>query len=75
MPAYHFIRTREPKDEIELRIYGDGDTVDMPTLYMCEKCGDQFMNLDALGFSIDICENMFDLLKEYREIYGKAKQP
>ena len=63
-----FVRFRDPKSDIEERICGT--EVPMSPLHMCEKCGDQFMNLDALGFCVNPEENMFDLLKEYRENYG-----
>ncbi len=40
--------------------------------FMCEPCGDQYMNLTALGFCPNIAENMIDLLAEYVENYSKG---
>ena len=71
-PSYMFKRFRAPKTDIEMRIYGDGAEIALAPAFMCEKCGDQFMNLDALGFCIHLGDNMFDLLEEYRENYGKT---
>ncbi len=68
-----FVKWRYPKDDIEERIYGDGGEISMAPVFMCEKCGDQYMNLEALGFCINIEENMFELLKEYQEEYVNPK--
>lgn len=59
---------RHPQYEIEERIYGD--EVPMPAKFMCESCADQYFNLDALGFCIQLTDNMMDLLREYREVYA-----
>jgi len=66
-----FIRTREPRTDLEIKIYGDGeDSITLAPWYMCSACGEQFLNLNEYGYCIDIAENMFDLLKEHREING-----
>lgn len=62
---------RPPKNEIEDRIYGEDGEIPIANKFLCEKCGDQFMNLEALGFCIDITENIMDLLQEYVENYGR----
>jgi hypothetical protein len=66
-----FRRFREPKNDIEERIMGD--EIDIAPWHMCEKCGDQYFNLTALGFCVSIEDNMFDLLKEYTEEYSQWK--
>ncbi len=67
-----FDRFRYPKDEIECRIHGGEDTeINIAPYYMCEACGDQFFNLSALGFCIDITKNMFDLLKDYQHDFAR----
>lgn len=66
-----FVRWRYPKNEIEDRIYGDGAEIPMSPYWMCEACGDQYFNLTALGFCVVPDDNMFELLKEYVEEYGK----
>lgn len=59
---------RRPQDEIEERC--KGDEIRMATQYMCEKCGEQYLNLTELGFCVDIRENMLDVLKEYQAMTG-----
>ena len=58
---------RGPQHDIEESIYGD--EVPMADKFMCESCGDQFYNLDALGFCISLGENMKHLLAEYVDVY------
>ena len=41
--------------------------------YQCEACADQYFNLTALGFCVDPCENMFDLLREYQQLAQEAR--
>lgn len=65
-----FTRERCPKDDIEEKIYGDGPTIQMCSLYHCEKCGEIFLNLDALGYCIDPCDNMMEVLHEYWKLTG-----
>lgn len=65
-PVLSFFRWRNCRDDIEESIHGD--EVPLAPFYMCESCGDQFMNLEALGYCIDITQNMFDLLAEYAEM-------
>lgn len=69
-----FKRHRYPKNDIEDRIYGYDSEIEIASLFLCEKCGDQYFNLSALGFCVDITENMFELLKEYVEEYLPWKQ-
>lgn len=67
-----FRRLRYPTDfEIDKGIHREDDEIDLALYYHCEKCGDQFFNLSALGFCVDITDNVFNLLNEYRETYGK----
>ena len=66
-----FARFRSPKGEIEEKIFSEDTEIAMAHYYMCEKCGDQYFNLSDLGFCINIEENMFELLKEYQEVYIK----
>ena len=72
-PTYKFQRFRYPETDIEIRIYGNGTEIDLAPHYMCEKCGDQYMNLDALGYCVNPYENMFELLKEYAEEHQAVK--
>lgn len=59
---------RHPYNEIEERC--KGEKIRMANRYMCEKCGEHFLNLIALGYCVDIGENMAEALKEYHEITG-----
>jgi hypothetical protein len=68
-----FPRYRTPKDDIEIRIHGDGAEIRMTPLFLCEKCGDQYFNLSALGFCVNPKDDVFELLEEYKEYYGPPK--
>jgi predicted RNA-binding Zn-ribbon protein involved in translation (DUF1610 family) len=57
-----------PEHEVEINIHGEDGWIPMARKYMCEKCGDQYINLTALGYCVWIGNNMFELLKEYAEI-------
>lgn len=68
-----FTRTRLPKNDIEERIYGDGiEAVPLSPWYMCESCGEQYLNLTEYGYCVDINDNMHDLLAEHRNMHGIA---
>jgi hypothetical protein len=61
-----FERTRGPRHDIELNIYGDGpEAVKLASWYLCEPCADLFFSLDALGFCISPDENQHDLVREH----------
>lgn len=66
-----FTRWRNPKSDVEEDIYGDD--VPLAPLWMCKTCGEQYLNLDALGYCIDPTENMMELLEEYQEMTGFEK--
>ena len=65
-----FDRFRYAKDEIEEKIRGEGSEIYMAPWFMCERCGEQFLNLRALGYCIEPSENMMELLKEYRQLHA-----
>ena len=66
-----FTRYREISSDIEERIYGD----DFPLApyYMCEKCGEIYLNLSVLGFCLNIEESMTEALKNYWDLMGFKK--
>ena len=68
--ALEFERFRYPISQIEEDIYGNGGEITLASYWMCEKCGEIYLNLDDLGFCVDITEKMSDLLKEYQEMTG-----
>jgi hypothetical protein len=62
-------RWRNPNTDIEERIHGD--EVPLAFNYLCEKCGEIFLNLQAYGYcGIDPSENMQELLEEHWEYTG-----
>ena len=61
-------RWRNPVTDIEERI--EGTEVYMAPVFLCEKCGEQFLNLVAYGYCINPMDNMFELLAEHRERKG-----
>lgn len=66
-----FTRTRSPVSDIEERIHGDGpEAVSLASWYMCETCGEQYLNLTAYGYCVNIEDNMLDLLAEHRRLNG-----
>jgi len=69
-PVLVFQRYREPKDEIEDRIYGEGGEIALANYYMCEECGDLYWSLVELGFCISFNgESMQELVRQYNEEY------
>ena len=67
-----FERFRAPVGDIETRIMGEDAEIRIASWFLCEKCGDQYFNLAELGFCINLPANIFELLKEYQETYGKG---
>ena len=67
-----FPRYREVRSDIEERIYGDD--VPLAPYYMCEKCGEIYLNLSVLGFYLDIEESMTEALSNYWELTGFKKE-
>ncbi|HCY85359.1 MAG TPA: hypothetical protein DHV36_09525 [Desulfobacteraceae bacterium] len=65
-----FRRVRLAQDEIEERIYGDDNEISLASKYMCEDCGEIFLNLEDLGYCVDYTECMSAALAEYWEITG-----
>jgi hypothetical protein len=63
-----FERFRDPLTDIEDRIWGD--EVQLANYYLCEPCGEIFLNLEDLGYCLDITENMNECFEEYWELTG-----
>lgn len=66
-----FSRYRTSKCDIEDRIYGE--EVPLAPWYMCERCGEIFLNLSDIGYCFTLPEDMEDCLKDYWEITGFKK--
>lgn len=59
---------RSPRSDFEERFHGD--EVPMADQFMCESCGEIFLNLEAIGYCIGLGDNMKELLRDYWEITG-----
>jgi hypothetical protein len=68
-----FQRFHYPADDVEIRIWGDNGEVEIPdsSWFLCESCGEIYINLEDLGFCVAPDENMDDLLSEYRAEFIK----
>lgn len=69
-----FTRSREPRSDIEDRIYGDGpEAIRLAPHYLCERCADLYFSLSELGFEcVGPSEDMRELVREYAETYRGA---
>jgi len=65
-----FERYRGCRHDIEFRIYDETEGVPIASWFLCESCGEIHANLDALGYCVDIQENMPSLLAEYHHENG-----
>jgi len=63
-----FRRNRAPYNEIERDI--KGDEIAIAPLYMCEACGEIYLNLEDAGYCFNPCDDMNDCLREYHELTG-----
>ena len=63
-----FRRCRTTESDIEERIYGG--EVPLSPWFMCEQCGEIYLNLSEIGYCINLNDNMNDLLIEYWNIVG-----
>ena len=57
-----------PRSFVEENIYGD--EVPIANRFMCEKCGEIFLNLSALGYCLEIGHNVKEDLEDYWELTG-----
>lgn len=64
-----FERERVPYTEIEANITGE-DQIQIASLFLCEKCGEYYLNLSDLGYCISPLDDVRELLKEYHELVG-----
>lgn len=59
---------RDSKTDIEESIYGD--EVPLADKYLCEQCGEIFLNLESLGYCLSLGEDLRETLREYHELTG-----
>jgi len=67
-PCLQFERYRDPRGYYEENRFGD--EVPMSAVYMCDECGEIFLNLTAIGYCINLGGHMKDALEEYWDITG-----
>lgn len=67
-PILEFCRGRAPLSEVEEKIYGEDEMIDIASYYMCETCSDLYSSLDELGYCVSPTDNMHDLVIEYQEL-------
>lgn len=66
-----FWRYRYPRTEVEVKILGEDAEIPLASWFMCEACGEIFLNINALGYCVDIGEdNMHNILEEYKHESG-----
>ena len=71
---FNRVRMADYDNDIEMRIYGEDQEIPMASHYLCEKCGEKYLNLEALGYCLDISESMDTYMAEYHDMTG-FKQP
>ena len=65
LPFRHY---RSPNSFYEERRFGD--QVDLADKYLCESCGEIWMNLSELGFCLTLGSDMREALQDYQAITG-----
>lgn len=66
--------SKVPEHEIEINIYGEDGLMPLADRYLCEKCGEIYLNLISLGFEcVWPGEDMLELLAEYQRTYQPPK--
>jgi hypothetical protein len=63
--SIEFCRVRIPDTDIEVRIYGEDGEIPIASNWMCEKCGDLYLSLEAIGYCMNPRDDMGELLKEH----------
>jgi predicted RNA-binding Zn-ribbon protein involved in translation (DUF1610 family) len=70
-----FTRDRCPQSDIEESIYGDGPSVPLASVFLCETCADLYFSFYELGFEcVSPYDNMRDLLKDYAALRGEGEK-
>ena len=64
-------RGKVPDCDIEVRIYGDEETVPLASRYLCEVCADLAFSLGELGYCSQPFEDQRELVEEYAESHTK----
>ena len=70
---WHMDRYRDPRTDLEERIYGD--EVPLATWHLCERCAGIYLSLEELGLCLNPEESMDAQLAEYHRDYAKPPAP
>lgn len=65
-----FRRFRIPNAEVECKIYGEDGEIPLAPWYVCEKCGEIYLNLVAIGYECIVPREILAAQKEYWELTG-----
>jgi hypothetical protein len=66
-----FERVRSPYDDIDERI--NGDEIPIAPWYMCESCGEIYLNLSDAGYCLWLGDDLREKLSEYWDVTGFKK--
>ena len=69
-----FDRFQYPQDEIKIKIFGEDYEIHLAPWFMCEHCGEIFLNLTDIGYCLEINGNMNKDLAEYHKLTGFIPQ-
>ncbi len=64
-----FERVRQP-NYVETNIYGEDAEINIASWWMCGECGEIYLNLQNIGYCLDIQTPMMQYMEEYHEITG-----
>jgi len=67
-PCLSFLRSCLPRSYVEEIIYDE--TAPLANRYMCEGCGEIFLNLTALGYCFLLGDDMREALRGYHILTG-----
>lgn len=70
-----YYRHRNPKWDIEIKIYGEDGEICLATKYHCERCADLALSLAELGFCWSPDEDQRELVKQYVEFQKTGDLP
>lgn len=75
--ALIFGRFKIPKHVVEIAIYGEDGEIPRSPVYLCENCGDMYLNLTAYGFCVspyDTQDSMRAFIELKADEFAKFKK-
>jgi hypothetical protein len=64
-----FPRFKIPDTDVEVKIYGEDGEIPLAPWFLCEKCGEIYLNLNDIGYCLGPVD-MREALQEYHERTG-----